>query len=588
FADITFSYLTDEKLYEKAFCVKPPDDICPFNLPCPNTDVTGVGQQISIYITAVIYAIVLVYIANLRRPMLYAHLSLLYSLLIAAMVSAHNGELSRPDGIFVITTVASPASLYLWYCTLRSIRNVNNFPMDPANVNKPKGRSIEVKAAQVLSLGSLILEIAMICVVFIPRVKGIKFPQSACDRSYGTTFKWSNVVWWITIAIQILVFVFSYFLVLFSTKCWTKRKLYEIPAFREPLELLGGAMDSNVGGTIVKENVDLISWTERVLLDRFPNFMDPALLRCIVFIAQWSVLPNLALPIFTMNTDVVIVLLAFGLFRQPPERGPNRIRRIFTRIAVFILFLVAGVGGGIAPYLEFVWPSPAGWVIALIGFSAASWSRSHFSVSNMKTFLPVVILLTTFVLSLSSAVVPYTADAVMFSNPIAWQRDVYSVSIFYLSDLSPAIWIICWQATSVWPWRRIGSQEMLSEGCWKRAHFLKMFCAVLLPHMLWIQASSSSNPWHSTEMTFGQIFAMIVSLAGIITLVEKARNVRKHVWLAILYSDVITSEPGAGPSILPVSHRPSSLAPASPPASPSPLRPRFAPYVNRGRRATSG
>ena len=45
-ADLTFVFLADKSAYKKAFCTNPVSDSCPFG-PCPNTDVTGIGQQIS-------------------------------------------------------------------------------------------------------------------------------------------------------------------------------------------------------------------------------------------------------------------------------------------------------------------------------------------------------------------------------------------------------------------------------------------------------------------------------------------------------------------------------------------------------------
>ncbi|KAF6753939.1 hypothetical protein DFP72DRAFT_1127682 [Ephemerocybe angulata] len=194
--ELTFSILTNRERYEKAFCINPPDDFCPFGVPCPNPDVTGIGQQIS--------TVVLAYIPWLQRPLLYAHLSVLYSLLIAGLVSVLKGELSRGDGIFVIVTVASPASLYLWYYSIKSIWKADDFPIEQGNKGKPANQSMEVKILRLVSLGSLVFEIAMICVLFIPKVKNIKFPQTACDMAYGTRALWYNVAWELPVAIQLV------------------------------------------------------------------------------------------------------------------------------------------------------------------------------------------------------------------------------------------------------------------------------------------------------------------------------------------------------------------------------------------------
>lgn len=44
--DLNFNYVADKTKYFKAFCVNPADDHCNLGL-CPNTDVTGIGQQVS-------------------------------------------------------------------------------------------------------------------------------------------------------------------------------------------------------------------------------------------------------------------------------------------------------------------------------------------------------------------------------------------------------------------------------------------------------------------------------------------------------------------------------------------------------------
>ncbi|KAF6746497.1 hypothetical protein DFP72DRAFT_1076345 [Ephemerocybe angulata] len=43
-------------------------------------------------------------------------------------------------------------------------------------------------------------------------------------------------------------------------------------------------------------------------------------------------------------------------------------------------------------------------------------------------------------------------------------------------------------------------------------------------------------------MTFGQIFALIVSVDTIITLLDEAKDVMKDMWIAVLKSDVMYYE----------------------------------------------
>ncbi|KAF6745827.1 hypothetical protein DFP72DRAFT_756251, partial [Ephemerocybe angulata] len=534
--DLTFSYLADKKMYETAFCVNPPDDVCPFGLPCPNADVTGLGQQISIYITTVIYAIVLIYIPSLQRPMFYAHLALLYSLLIAAMVSVCNGELSRADGIFVIITVASPASLYLWYYSLRSIWNANYFPMQHLDREKPKGRSREVYLARVLSLGSFAFEIAMIFVLFIPNVKGIKFPQAACDQSYDAMPKWYMVAWELPVAIQSVVITLFYFLALLCVKLWTKRTSYKAPSSSHVLQPLFDQTE-----TAPRENVDLVSWTWRLLCDQYPNFMSRTLFRVLVFVGQLAILPDVILVYRVKGKDcAALLLIAVGLFLEPPRMGVNRVKIFLIRIVV-LLFL-----GGVVfirLLISFAIPSCTDWVIIFIAVSAASASWTHFSKVDMKIFLPVVIISLTVAISFSNVGIVYLGDpyAIGFRSPTR-EPSYFPESFAGIDTVTPVVWIICWLATSVWPWHSTLTSERLKQGLWKRAHLLKMCSTIVGPHLLWIKASSKANPTHSRAMTFGQIFAMIVSFASLLCLADVSVTVKKDVWLSVLISEAIVDE----------------------------------------------
>ncbi|KAF6745318.1 hypothetical protein DFP72DRAFT_1018165 [Ephemerocybe angulata] len=536
--ELTFSILTNRERYEQAFCIDPPDDFCPFGVPCPNPDVTGIGQQISIYITTVIYAVVIAYIPWLQRPLLYAHLSVLYSLLIAGLISMLKGELSRGDGIFVIVTVASPASLYLWYYSIKSIWKADDFPIEQGNKSKPANQSMEVKIVRLVSLGSLVFEIAMICVLFIPKVKKINFPQTACDMAYGTRALWYNVAWELPVAIQLVCMTVLYFITYGIFWLWTRRQAYEIPApLLEPFK--DNDFDSK-NGTTRRENIDLISWTERVLFDQYPNFMNRSLFICIITIAQISALPNLNYVIQSKDC-FGILLIAFGLFRELPRKEANRIKTFAIRIVVFLFFAVVWIARMV--FGVFLVPNSADWIILFIACSAASWSWSRFAASNMKIFLPVVTVFLALVLTEANIWI------IVIGDPKGLDFGSYSVtaknarrSFFVIEMLTLLTWIVCWLATSVWPWRRTVTLDKFNKGLWKRGHLLKMFWIILGPHILWIQASNNSNQSHPVDMTFGQIFALIVSVVTIITLLDEAKDVKKDIWIAVLKSDVMYYE----------------------------------------------
>lgn len=167
----------------------------------------------------------LVYLPKLVRPLLYGHLLLLYSLLIAALISILATELTQSDGIFILVTVASPASIYIWVRALVSLWKPNWFlelfhkPLLKPPYVKPRVR--EARLLKALILASLAFEIAMICVMLIPS-EHLKFSQPGCKWEYTgqefpewalaqfwpftdhTLYAWVAIVWEITYIIQIL------------------------------------------------------------------------------------------------------------------------------------------------------------------------------------------------------------------------------------------------------------------------------------------------------------------------------------------------------------------------------------------------
>ncbi|KAJ2923408.1 hypothetical protein H1R20_g13685, partial [Candolleomyces eurysporus] len=529
FPDLNFNRLADQAKYFKAFCVNPADDHCDLGL-CPNTDVTGIGQQISIYITTFIYAMVLAYIPWLHRPMLYAHLSVLYSLFIAALVSMLKGELTNADGIFVLVTAGSPSSVYLWYLTVRSFWNTNIFPIQHADKSVPAHKSLEVQLTRALALGSFLFEIVLICLMFIP-TKAIKFSQPACNRDFGTAL-WYNVAWELPVAIQSVAMLIFFLIAFGLTRLWTKRGAYEVPApILQPLSKDIEEIPANER----KDNIDIVSWTERVLFDCYPQFMNRTLFTCLISVVQLSALPDL---VYVVNSKdcFAIILVTFGLFREMPHT--SRFKIFVLRIFIFIF--LAGVW--VARFFGLPFPSGADWVTFFIGCTSAVWSRSHFSTSNMKVFLPILLVLFSLIIIGANIFIPIIGDPKSFSLGDVKPPDSNYFSFFSLAILTIALWIICWLGTSNWPWRKPLTWDKFNKAMWRRAHLLKFCWIVLGPHILWIQASNNSNPSRPTDMTFGQIFALIVSLVTVFTLLDEAREMKKELWMAFFQSDLMPYE----------------------------------------------
>ncbi|KAF6743145.1 hypothetical protein DFP72DRAFT_1053439 [Ephemerocybe angulata] len=545
------------KLFEE-FCFDPPNDVCPFGVPCPNTDVTGIGQQISIYVTrsSTVFDPFSHFdqILIMDRPPI-SDCARLYTiaeatlslwpprhglfLLIAGFVSMLKSELTRGDGIFVIVTVASPPSLYLWCYSVVSIWNANYFPIDHSTRRKPANQSLEVKVLRLVSLGGLVVELVMICLLFIPKVKHINFPQTGCDDVYGTTtVLWFNVAWMIPLALQTTGMIVVYFAMYGIFRFWTRRQSYEIPS-SSPECFFEDLKSGKSISTARRENIDLITWTERVLFDQYPHFMNRTFFVCIVTVAQFSAFPNFT-DYFESKECFGILLMTFGLFRERPRRGTNRFRIFAIRVTVLLFFAGVWLARWWATILV---PSGVDWTILFIACSTVSWSWSRFSTSNMKICLPVVTVLLALVATVANTWV------ISAGNPISLGFghdsvvvDHVSASLFSVEMVPLITWITCWVATSAWPWKRTLTLRMLNKGLWKRGHFLKVFLIILGPHSLWIQASNDSNQSHPMGMAFGQIFALIVAAVTITTLVDEARAVKKEVWIAVLKSDVMSYE----------------------------------------------
>lgn len=59
---------------------------------------------------------VLIYSPKNFKTTAYAYLANVYALLISALISIFQSNLTQNDGVYVLVAVASPATLYLWAC----------------------------------------------------------------------------------------------------------------------------------------------------------------------------------------------------------------------------------------------------------------------------------------------------------------------------------------------------------------------------------------------------------------------------------------------------------------------------------------
>ncbi|KAF8811257.1 terpenoid synthase [Phlegmacium glaucopus] len=182
--NLTFSLLPfnigvlDNRTLFQIYCINPPPDSCPFG-PCPNPDVTGLGQKVSLYITATVFAITLVLDTDDFRYAWYGHIANNYSLLVAAILSIIKRQLTQNDAVFVIIAVASPGTLHLWFLSTIQLIRRKNLPSILSKMNQVEGIMFSI-----LSNCLFLLWLAMFSLILLPSMQS-PFRQPACHRKYG-------------------------------------------------------------------------------------------------------------------------------------------------------------------------------------------------------------------------------------------------------------------------------------------------------------------------------------------------------------------------------------------------------------------
>ncbi|KAF6743122.1 hypothetical protein DFP72DRAFT_1080799 [Ephemerocybe angulata] len=536
---LAFLYTNNRAAYTKAYCIAPPSDACPFSVACPNTDVTGIGQQVSIYIATVVYGncLVLAYVPGLRRPMLYAHLTITYSLLIAALVSILQGELSKADGLFVIVTVASPPSIYLWCSTFASIWCLNSFPFyGEGGLGIKRRQRFELHAVRVLSFGTLAFEVVMVCLLFIPNISRITFPQASCDRKAGTGGLWYNIVWELPLLGQLVGGV-----ALSAGVYWSTRAGYYIQSLEAQHTSIEG---DHIQPEVEHEDFDLISWTWRVLSDLYPNFMTRNHFLSTITIAQLSVLPTPSrLTIDYKDSLNVAIYLACALSDWWPQSGPTspQSSRKMVGLRALILLGLIGVSLTRAAYRVPV-PSTTLYFQVFLILSLVYWCHIHVSMPLIKRRL-----FTSLISFLIMTLAPYQILG-PFNDVKLYQAGLFGIekkspdgstwSLFTCDIFAIVGWVVAWILSAVWVQRGAVMRQFIILGIGRRAHLLKASFIIAM-HTLWIQASNNSNPSRPTDMPFGQIFAVIATAAAVIPLVDEALGVGRRRWKAVLLSDPI-------------------------------------------------
>ena len=83
----------------------------------------------------------------------YGYFAIVYSLLIAAISSIVQSQLTQRDTVFVIVAVASPATVYLWFLTAIHLIRPKSMPLSLSRMNKIEKFLVSILSVCLFSFG---------------------------------------------------------------------------------------------------------------------------------------------------------------------------------------------------------------------------------------------------------------------------------------------------------------------------------------------------------------------------------------------------------------------------------------------------
>ncbi|KAJ6584093.1 hypothetical protein DFH09DRAFT_1308794 [Mycena vulgaris] len=166
---LNFLNISNPNSYVEAYCLNPPVDSCAFGY-CPNPDVASPAVRASTYFTTVVSAILVLYSPEDVASSFFSQLLNVYSLIIAAIISIHNRNLTRPHTLVALGLAASPLSVYLIIYVIRSILGNQN------RLQAVFGKGKWLNRGAVLTLLPI-----WVSVLVFSALPSWHFQQSACD-----------------------------------------------------------------------------------------------------------------------------------------------------------------------------------------------------------------------------------------------------------------------------------------------------------------------------------------------------------------------------------------------------------------------
>ncbi|KAJ7078658.1 hypothetical protein C8R44DRAFT_95931 [Mycena epipterygia] len=172
---INFLNISNPRSYLEAYCLNPPVDSCAFGY-CSNPDIASPAVRVSTYFTAVVSAILVLHSPEDVASSFFSQLLNVYSLIIAAIISISNRNLTKPHTVVALSLAGSPLSAYLIIYVIRSIIGNQN------RLGAVFGEGKWLNRSAVLAI--LPIWISVLVFSVLP-VGAWHFQQSACDSQLG-------------------------------------------------------------------------------------------------------------------------------------------------------------------------------------------------------------------------------------------------------------------------------------------------------------------------------------------------------------------------------------------------------------------
>jgi hypothetical protein len=130
------------------------------------------------------------------------YLTNIYSLLVSALISMSQGQLTRNDAIFVLVATVSPATLYLWIIVCFAALNKGFLP---DYLNREIMNKVGQRLLILLSFVSFVLWVVVAVLALRPQNSNY-FSQPACDKVYGKK-QLSSLLWSVMFLVSCFVAV---------------------------------------------------------------------------------------------------------------------------------------------------------------------------------------------------------------------------------------------------------------------------------------------------------------------------------------------------------------------------------------------